>query len=156
MERREFIALLGMAAAALPSGARAEPSHPTDSIAGQIVGTWSFIASLDTRKDGSTFNRWGKNSTGLLMIDGSGHFSQIIIGLESRIFGPKTFCAFGAFSIDEVAKTMTTRMDGSSITKLIGSTQRRLIVSVTADELIYVNPVTIAGTKAEVKWKRLG
>jgi hypothetical protein len=155
MERREFIALLGIAAAAMPASARAQPAHPADSLAGRLVGTWSFVTSLDTRKDGSTFNRWGKNSTGILMIDGSGHFSQIITGLESRMFGPKTFCAFGTFSTDEAAKTMTTRIDGSSIAKLIGSTQRRLIVSVTADELIYVNPVTAAATKAEVKWKRL-
>ena len=39
MERREFIALLGMAAAAMPAGAQAEPAHRQDSIASRLVGT---------------------------------------------------------------------------------------------------------------------
>jgi hypothetical protein len=156
MDRREFIALLSVAAASMPSPANAIPGHPADSLPGRLAGTWSFVTSVDTRKDGSTFNRWGKDAKGLLMIDGSGHFSQIIMGLESRMFGAKLFCAFGGFSVDEATKALITRIEGGSISKLSGTTQRRFIVSLTADELTYINPVTAMGTKAEVTWKRLG
>jgi hypothetical protein len=156
MDRREFIALLSVAAAAMPSSAGAKPDYPADSLAGRLIGTWSFIASIDTRKDGTTFNRWGEDARGVLMIDGSGHFSQIIMGLESRLFGAKTFCAFGGFSVDDAAKALITRIEGSSISKIAGTTQRRLIQSLTPNELTYINPITAAGTKAEVKWKRLG
>jgi hypothetical protein len=156
MDRREFIALLSVAAASMPSPANANPGSPADSMAGRLAGTWSFVTSVDTRKDGSIFNRWGSDAKGLLMIDRGGHFSQIIMGLESRMFGAKTFCSFGGFSIDEAMKVFTTRIEGSSISKLAGTTQRRFIVSLTADELTYINPVTAMGTKAEVKWKRLG
>jgi hypothetical protein len=155
MERRAFIAL-GMAAAAIPSATRTEPAHPPDSLAARIVGTWRFVTSVDTRKDGSTFNRWGKDAQGVLMIDGSGHFSQINMGTESRIFGAKIFCSFGTYSVDEAAKALITHIDGCSISRLAGSSQRRLIVSLAPEELIYVNLVTASGTKAEVKWKRLG
>src|SRR6476660_4778105 len=156
MDRREFIALLGVAAASMPSPAKANPGHPADSLAGRLAGTWGFVTSVDTRKDGSTFNRWGKDAKGLLMIDGSGHFSQIIMGLESRMFGAKLFCSFGGFSVDEATKALITHIEGGSISKLAGTTQRRFIVSLTADELTYINPVTAIGTKAEVTWKRLG
>ena len=156
MDRREFIALLSVAAASMPSPANANPGHPADSWAGRLAGTWGFVTSVDTRKDGSTFNRWGKEAKGLLMIDGGGHFSQIIMGLESRMFGAKLFCSFGGFSVDEATKTLITRIEGGSISKLAGTTQRRFIVSLTADELTYINPVTAIGTKAEVTWKRLG
>jgi hypothetical protein len=156
MERREFIALLGSAAALMPSTAGAKPSQSADQVAERISGTWDFVSSVDTRNDGSTFNRWGADTRGILMIDASGHFSQIIVGSESRMFGAKTFCAFGSYAFDAVEKAFITEIKASSVSRLIGSTQRRVIVSLTADALTYVNPVTAAGTKAEVVWKRLG
>jgi len=156
MERREFIALLGSAAALMPSPAGAEPPQSAQRNAERISGTWDFVSSVDTRNDGSTFNRWGADTRGILMIDASGYFSQIIVGSESRMFGAKTFCAFGSYSFDEAEKAFVTEIKGSSISRLVGTTQRRIIVSLTADMLTYVNPVTAAGTKAEVVWKRLG
>jgi hypothetical protein len=156
MERREFIALLGLAAAGMPSAARADPAPASDSLAARIVGTWKFVTSLDTRKDGSTFNRWGRDAKGVLTLDGKGHFSLINMGAESRIFGAKVFCMFGGYTVDEAAKTLITRAEGSSIGKLVGMPQRRLIATLTADELVYINPSTAGGTRAEVKWARLG
>jgi hypothetical protein len=107
-------------------------------LAGRLAGTWGFVTSVDTRKDGSIFNRWGTDAKGLLMIDGSGHFSQIIMGLESRMFGAKLFCSFGGFSVDEATKTLITRIEGGSISAF-GTTQRRFIVSLTSNELTYIN-----------------
>ncbi len=109
MERREFIALLGMAAAAMPAQAGAEPARP-DTFAGRLVGTWSFASSVNTRKDGSTFDRWGANPSGIFMFDRGGNYAQIIVGSESRVFGAKTFCAFGTYSVDEAKKLLVTRI----------------------------------------------
>ena len=83
----------------------AEPAHPPDSIAGRLVGTWSFASSVNTRKDGSTFDRWGANPKGIFMFDRGGNYAQIIVGSESRVFGAKTFCAFGTYSVDDAKKT---------------------------------------------------
>jgi hypothetical protein len=156
MERRTFIALLGSAAAAMPSPASAGPPQAARGNAERISGTWAFVSSVDTRKDGSIFNRWGDDAKGALMIDAVGHYSLIIMGSESRIFGGKTFCSFGTYAYDDTTKLFATQVEGSSISRLIGAKQQRKIVSLTADELVYVNPVTTAGTQAEVKWKRLG
>jgi hypothetical protein len=155
MERREFIALLGGAAALMPLQVGATPARAIPSSADPLVGTWSFVSSINTRKDGSIVDRWGPHPSGMLMFDGSGHFSQIVTGSESRMFGAKTFCAFGGYTFDSVSNTLTMRFNGCSIAKVIGTVQERKVILLTADELKYINPVTTADTSAEVLWKRL-
>ena len=155
MERREFIALLGLAAAAMPTPVRADPTRPADSFAGRIVGTWSFASSVNMRKDGSNFDRWGANPRGIFMFDRGGHYAQVIIGSESRVFGAKTYSAFGTYAVDEAKKTFTTQIEACSVAKFSGTVQNRDIILLTADELKYWNPVTASGTTAEVLWKRV-
>ena len=155
MERREFIALIGMAAAAMPARAQAEPARATDTFAGRLVGTWKFAESVNTRKDGSVFDRWGPNPKGILMFDSNGYYSQIIVGSESRLFGAKTYCAFGTYSVDEAKKQFVTHIEACSVSKLSGTVQNRDIILLTPDELKYWNPVTANGNIAEVLWKRV-
>ena len=155
MERREFLALLGMAAAGMPTQARANPAQHPDSMAGRLVGTWSFVSSVNTRKDGSTFDRWGANPQGIFMFDRGGNYAQIIVGSESRVFGAKTFCAFGTYSVEDAKKLLITRIASSSTAKLNGTLQNRDIMVLTADELKYSNPATTIGAAAEVVWKRV-
>jgi hypothetical protein len=155
MERREFIALFGMAAAMMPQPARAESVRALGARAAKLVGAWGFASSVNTRKDGSTFDRWGPDPKGILMFDSGGHYAQIIIGSESRVFGAKVFCSFGSFSVDDAKNLLITRVDTCSVSKLNGSLQTRGIVMLTADELKYSNPITATGTTAEVLWKRI-
>jgi hypothetical protein len=155
MERREFIALLGMAAAAMPGGAQAEPAHPPDSVASRLIGTWSFTSSVNTRKDGGAFERWGANPSGIFMFDRAGNYAQIIVGSESKVFGAKTFCAFGTYSVEEATK-LVTRIASCSTARLTGTSQNRDIMLLTAEEFKYSNPVTSTGATAEVLWKRIG
>ena len=77
----------------------------------RLVGTWSFVSSVNTRKDGSTFDRWGANPKGIFMFDRGGNYAQIIVGSESQVFGAKTFCAFGTYSVDDAKKLLITRID---------------------------------------------
>jgi hypothetical protein len=155
MERREFIALFGMAAAMMPSSADAQPVHAPDSRAGKLVGSWGFASSVNTRRDGTTFDRWGSNPKGILMFDRSGQYAQIIIGSESRVFGAKVFCAFGSYDIDDAKNVLVTRVAGCSVAGLNGTVQSRSILLLTPDELRYSNPTTASGATAEVLWKRM-
>ena len=41
------------------------------------------------------------------------------------MFGAKTFCAFGSYSVDEAKKLLITRIVASSSAKLIGTAQNR-------------------------------
>jgi hypothetical protein len=88
------------------------------------------------------------------MFDSGGRFVQVIMGEESRMFGAKAFFAFGTYSVDEANKTIVTNIEGSSISRLNGVTQRRVVTALTKDELKYVNPVTGAGTQVESVWQR--
>ena len=106
--------------------AQAEPAHAPDSIAGRLVGTWSFASSVNTRKDGSTFDRWGANPSGIFMFDRGGNYAQIIVGSESRVFGAKTFCAFGTYSVEDAEEDFSSRASSRcSAAKLIGTSQNR-------------------------------
>jgi hypothetical protein len=155
MERREFIALLGGAAALMPAQTSGVAARPAESIHDKLAGSWSFVSSVNTRNDGTPVDRWGPNTRGILMFDGNAHFSQIITGSESRMFGSKTYCAFGDYEYDAGNQNLSLRFNGCSIAKVIGSLQERKVLLLTADELKYVNPLTASGTVAEVLWKRL-
>lgn len=155
MERREFIALLGLAAAGMPTSAGAQSAHLPDSVTGRLTGTWGFASSVNTRRDGSTFDRWGESPKGIFMFDKRGNYSQIILGSESKVFGSKVFCAFGTYELDPDGKVLTTRIEACSASRFNGSVQARSILSLTADELRYSNQVTVTGTTAEVLWKRI-
>ena len=155
MERREFIALVGMAAAMMPQRADAGAVHPEGSPAAMLIGAWSFASSINIRRDGSTFDRWGPYPRGILMFDRGGHYAQIILGSESRVFGAKVFCAFGRFSIDQAKSELVTHVDACSVPRLNGTAQRRSILRLTADELKYSTELVATGVTAEVLWKRI-
>jgi hypothetical protein len=90
MRRRGFIALLASATAAVPHTVGTARAHAGGRVTESLVGAWCFVSSVSTREDGSTFSRWGLNSKGTFMFDAAGHFAQIIMGSESRLFGAKT------------------------------------------------------------------
>jgi hypothetical protein len=44
---------------------------------------------------------------------------------------------YGTYTVNEADKTLTTRIEGSSYANLIGGEQKRVIISLTADEMRY-------------------
>jgi hypothetical protein len=138
--------------AVLPVAGRAvaEPRSLKD----QIVGTWIFVSSVSTRKDGTTYDRWGSNPKGIFMLDPDGRYSQILMRSEAGLFGAKTVFSFGTYTVDEASKTLVTQIEGGSLAKLVGKRQRRLIKSLTPDALSYLNLDGTSGTKIEAHWKR--
>jgi hypothetical protein len=137
----------------------------------QLVGTWTFVSAIDVQKDGTKTDRWGPNPKGMLVFDGNGRYSLTIMRSDLPKFAGKTMVEgtadenkalvqgmihhFGTYSVNEADKTLTTRVEGSSFPNLNGSEQKRIIASLTADELKYTNPATATGTSAEAVWKRV-
>jgi hypothetical protein len=169
MNRRNMIALYALTlcvGAITASGATAQQK----SLKEQLVGNWTFVSSIDTNKDGTKTDRWGPNAKGLIMFDPGGRFSFLI----SRASIPK-FAAgnvnqgtaeenkavlqgmisyFGTWSVDEASKTVATNIEAGSFPNLNGGSQKRIITSLTADELKYTNPATTTGTSSDVVWRR--
>jgi hypothetical protein len=62
---------------------------------------------------------------------------------------------YGTYSVNEVDKVITAKVEGSTFANLVGAAeQKRIITSLTADELKFVNPRTPSGDTLEFIWKR--
>jgi hypothetical protein len=51
----------------------------------------------------------------------------------------------GTYTVEDASKTITLRVEGSSFPNQMGSDQKRVITSLTADELKFQNPTAITG-----------
>jgi hypothetical protein len=90
------------------------------------------------------------------MFDPAGNYALIIAGSESRVFGSKSFFAFGTYAVNEGSKLLTTNIDSCSAAKLNGTVQNRIILSLTPKEMKYSNPGAQNGSTAEVLWTKIG
>jgi hypothetical protein len=62
---------------------------------------------------------------------------------------------YGTYTVDEASKTVTLHVEGSTVSALNGTNQKRIIKSISADEMNTLNPVTSeGGTPADAIYKR--
>ncbi len=61
---------------------------------------------------------------------------------------------FGTYTVNEAEKTSTVHIEGTTFANLIGGEQKRLVTSLTADELKSVYPTTQYGERIETDWRR--
>jgi len=136
----------------------------------QLVGTWTLVSTENTKADGSKVDIFGPNPRGMLIFDRGGHYSLTIVRADLPKFAANSsdkgtaqentavlagmITHFGTYSVSEADGTLTTHVAGSSFPNLAGGEQKRIITSLTGDELKYSNPAAANGTKAEVAWKR--
>lgn len=169
MNRRSILTLSVITALglALPAGSAVSQQK---SLKEQLVGTWTFVSSVDTNKDGTKSDRWGPNAKGLAIFDANGHFSFMIsranipkfainnvnqgTAEENKAVLQGIIAMIGTWSVDEASKTLTTNNEAGSFPNFNGNSQKRIILSLTADELKYNNPATSTGATTEAVWKR--
>jgi hypothetical protein len=158
------IATLGLAL--LPGTTTAQQK----SIKDQIAGTWTFVSAIDFHPDGQKEDRWAPNPGGVIMFDGHGRYALFITRSdlpkiragaadkgtpeENKAIMSGFVASFGTYTVDESEKLVITHVEGSVYPNQIGADQKRLIVSLTADELKYTNSATSMGTRGETTWKR--
>ena len=137
----------------------------------QLVGTWKFVSSHSVRSDGSRVDNYGPNPRGILIYTSDGHFVLVNtrsdlpkLASNSRDRGtPEEYKAvvqgslayFGTYSVNEADKVITAHIEGSTFANMIGGPdQKRIITSLTADELKFTNPASTSGATLELIWKR--
>lgn len=61
----------------------------------------------------------------------------------------------GTYRVDEDTRTIYANIETSTFPNLVSApNQRRLVTSITSDELKFTNPRTPAGLTLEIVWKR--
>jgi len=169
MNRRHLLALpaaLAFGLTLLPGGVLAQQK----SIKDQLVGTWTVVSWEQTLPDGTKTGRFGTNPKGVNVFTADGRFFLMFARAdlpkiasgdprtptpeEAKAIATGMIAYFGSYTVDDASKTVTLRLDSSTLPNQLGVDQKRMIVSLTADELKYTNPNPVIGGKIDVAFKR--
>jgi hypothetical protein len=159
-----LIAALGLVW--LPSGALAQQK----SLKEQLVGTWTAVSWEQVNKDGSKLLRFGANPKGVNVFDANGRFFVMFARPdlpkiasrdpsrttpeESKAIVEGTIAYFGTYSVDETRKRVTLHVEASTLPNQVGSEQKRIVTSITDDELQLGNSTTFTGELINYVMKR--
>jgi hypothetical protein len=136
-----------------------------------LVGAWTFVSADSVRSDGSKVALFGSNPKGTIIFTGDGHFALVQMRADiprlasnSRDQGtPEEYKAivqgsiayFGTYSLNQAEKVINIQLEGSTFANLMGGgEQKRILTTLTTDELKFGNPSTASGATLEVAWKR--
>jgi hypothetical protein len=141
------------------------------SLKDQLVGAWTLISAVDVRADGSRVNPWGANPKGAYTFDANGLFVQVVMRSDLPKFAKRaegtpeqnravvqgSISYYGTYSINEADKIIDVHINGSSFAAANDTDAKRIIASLTADEMTIINLTTSTGAdvKSESVWKRV-
>lgn len=169
MNRRHILSLsmaTALGLALLPGSALAQQNPLKE----QLAGTWTIISNDNVAPDGTKRQLFGANPKGIVIFDANGRYAFVQVDPDrpkfkanNRLQGtPEEVKAawdgavahFGTWSVTEADKTIGLRIEGSLYPNQTGTDGKRSIVSLTADELKWINPAAGAGGRAETVYKR--
>ena len=159
-------ATMGLGTALLPGNAVAQQKTLKE----QLVGTWTLVSAETTAQDGTKTALFGTNPKGIVMFDAGGRFAQIQVRADrpkfkanNRLQGTpeenKAALAggvgqFGTWTINESDKNLNVHMDAVVHYPNEEGTDQKRLISLTADELKIINPLTGEGGRAELVYQR--
>ena len=130
----------------------------------QVVGTWIHVSTTVT--DGKKSDRPGQ---GVLIYGPEGYFAFVNVANnlphlaannrdkataeEARAIVAGSIAYYGTYAVDEATKTIVPKVEGSTFPNMVGTDQSRVVTSITADEMRFINPKAPAGV-LEIVWKR--
>lgn len=169
MNRRNIVSLSALAAlglALLPGSAVSQQKSLKD----QLVGTWTLASWERVNPDGSKTHSFGTSPKGINMFSPDGRFALIYTRAdlpklasndrmkstqqEAKTIVDGSIAYYGTYSVDEGSKTITLNIESTTFPNQIGRPQKRVINSLTADELKYSNPTATAGGQIHITMKR--
>ena len=150
---------------AFPDSSGAEGKSLKD----QLVGTWIYVSSTAKRDDGTNVPR--PSLQGALTYTAEGRFHFITVRTDAPKYAsndptrpsPEEAMAIasgvvaytGTYTLDESTKTAHVNIEASTFPNLVGApNQRRIVSSITDEELKLTNPRTPAGVTLELVFKR--
>jgi hypothetical protein len=152
---------IAFAVMALLLAAGQAAAQQAKSLASQIIGTWDFKVATVSAPDGKKSYPFGETPRGILVFTPDGHFAQIHVASDvpkiasnNRLTGTpeeygaimrRSISVFGAYTVDEAAKTVTFKIVSSSFPNWEGEAQTRSIDKLTDDEFVNTNPNVAGG-----------
>jgi hypothetical protein len=154
MHRRSMLHLWGLAVVGLVtllSTAQAQQKSAKDLIA----GTWTLLIADNVRSDRSRVPGFGALPNGTAKFGADGKYSVEITPTSS---GHPALSYSGSYTLDDAGKTLTLRVEQSSLANWRGSTQSGTVEFINADNLGWTTSVPFAAsaefTGAELIWSR--
>ena len=138
----------------------------------QIVGTWRTVDTVVSRPDGTKTRPFGDNPTGVMVFTGDGNFILLntrsdipkfasknridVTPEESRVGFRGIYGFFGTYEVNDADKTLKFTVIGSTFPNDVGSSNTRVVKSISPDELVYTNAADAAGGGAvEATYRRV-
>jgi hypothetical protein len=132
----------------------------------QIVGTWIHVSTTVTAPDGKKSDRPGQ---GVVIYGPEGYFAFVNVANnlpslaannrdkatpeEAKAIVAGSIAYYGTYTVDEATKTIVPKVEGSTFPNMVGTDQSRIVTSIAADEMRFINPKAPAGV-LEIVWKR--
>jgi Lipocalin-like domain len=133
----------------------------------QLAGDWALVSAGAPNPDIKPF---GPND-GFATFQSNGRFSlQLILSSlpkfasnnraagtseENKAVVQGSISYFGTYSVNETDGTVTLHIERCSFPNWNGTDLKRIITSLTGEELKYMNPAASVGGAAELAWKRV-
>ena len=161
-----FLAITSVAMAAMTNDNAAQGA----SLKAQLVGTWIYVSSTGKRDDGSSVPRPSMQGAVTYAADGRFHFITTRTDVpkyassdptrpsadEAMAIASGSIAYMGTYTVDEGTRTIHANIETSTFPNLVGApNQRRIVKSISADEMTFTNPRTPAGVTLEIVWKRV-
>ena len=170
MNRRTTLAMTTTALFCLGVGLSTSASLAQQkSLKEHLIGTWTLVSSDQVRPDGSKLRQFGSDPKGINVFDANGRFFVMIasadnLQIASNGRSQKNFeedglivesiAYYGTYTVNEDVTVISLHLDASTFPNQVGTDQKRIITSLTADELKYSSPAAISGVQVHQVWKR--
>jgi hypothetical protein len=135
-----------------------------------LIGNWAYVSAQSVAKDGTKLPLVeGANPKGLLTFDGIRFSQQIMSDFpklasndrlkttpeENKAVAHGVLSYYGTYSLSEADGVLTLNIERSSFPNQSGLSFKRVIKTLTAEDLVYINPSTLAGRVNTNVWKRV-
>ena len=169
MNQRHILCMSAVAAlglALLPGSAISQQK----TIKEQLVGTWHNVSIILTRPDGTKINPFGEKAKGILIFTADGNsilfntrsdMAKIasnnrldVTPQEAQVAYRGSYAYFGTYTVNEADKSFTINVVGSTFPNEVGNNTKRVVTSITADELKFTNAAGAGGGAVEANWRR--
>jgi hypothetical protein len=135
----------------------------------QLIGSWEYVSAESVAKDGTKLPLVeGANPKGRLIFDDHRFSLQIIAEYpklasndrlkttpdENKATAHGALSYWGTYTFNEADGTLVYNIERSSFPNQNGGSFKRIVKTLTANELVYINPSILAGRVNTNVWKR--